>query len=130
MTFEQFRANAARRIFELQQMEPWRRELEDAQQMVQLLRIEAGTTGRIDGVPGIVPLVRACPKCGVILHFAGGCKYMICPISVCKYYFCFVCLREKSQHSKGEWDFIASCTAAEIQTSIPSLTHRVPCRAN
>eukprot|EP00667_Euglena_gracilis_P012437 EG_transcript_12770 len=67
-----------------------------------------------------VPLTRACPKCGLVMHFDVECKYVICPHSACKHRFCFRCLREHFEHSEEELSGTIPCTVAPIQTSLSS----------
>ena len=61
--------------------------------------------------------LRACPKCGIVIEHAGGCKKMTC--ETCKTKFCFVCLRMMSQGSWPCGSFDTKCAAAPVQTSIP-----------
>jgi len=45
------------------------------------------TIGDIHGCPSI----RACPKCGLLINHAGGCRHMTC--TSCGAEFCFICLK-------------------------------------
>ena len=66
-----------------------------------------------------VPIMRACPKCGMGIIHAGGSKHMVC--RVCKTEFCFVCLSVKVRGSWpttcGTWQ--TKCPVAPRQNKLP-----------
>eukprot|EP00667_Euglena_gracilis_P009265 EG_transcript_9408 len=117
--FVEFQENVERRLRDLAAMGEQEREDQEVQRLLTLL--QETKLGPIEGVQGDVPLTRACPRCGLVIEYVADCKHVPCP--TCKHRYCFVCLRDPSQHSKAEWDAIAECSVAPIQTSIPSLAH-------
>ena len=64
------------------------------------------------------PMIRGCPKCGMLIEHMEACKHMDCPS--CKHSFCFVCLMGKK--SDGTWEcgsYQRICNLAPRQPVLP-----------
>jgi len=71
------------------------------------------TIGSVDGCP----IIRACPRCGTLIHHEEGCNHMTCK---CGCEFCFFCLKRKK--CLRRWECTAwsvSCPVVARQTSLP-----------
>ena len=65
------------------------------------------------------PMIRGCPKCGMLIEHKEACKHMNCPS--CRHSFCFVCLKGKKSDGKT-WECGAAfviCTLASRQSELP-----------
>jgi len=83
----------------------------------QINTLQQCDTKKIGNVPGC-PIIRACPRCGTLIHHYDGCKHMTCKMCSCD--FCFVCLKQKGL---GNWEctpYDSSCPIAARQTTLPS----------
>lgn len=56
------------------------------------------------------PEFRACPKCHSLMMHTGGCKYVTCTQSQCKFTYCFICLRYKHECKKDSGYFSLECS--------------------
>eukprot|EP00667_Euglena_gracilis_P008085 EG_transcript_8179 len=115
LSFWEFADNVRLRLAELQQKGEQGRQLDELSRRLRML--EHSQLGKVEGVSVEVPLTRGCPRCFVIIEYDGNCQWMDCP--ECSYNFCWVCLRSKSHHSDAQFDGVAVCTVADIQSQIP-----------
>lgn len=81
-------------------------------------------TIKVEFIDAVIFKLRACPKCGMLIEFKGGCKQMQC--EVCKVEFCFVCLKTKSHGSWPCGSFNNKCGVAPVQTSIQGVDEVAP----
>jgi len=79
-------------------------------------------TKKIGDVPGC-PIIRACPRCGTLIHHKEGCKHMTCK---CGCDFCFVCLKEKKSPNWECTPYDSTCPIAPRQTVIPGSEATIP----
>lgn len=63
------------------------------------------------------PIIRACPRCGTLIHHKDGCKHMTCKCG-CK--FCFVCLKKKENIIWECEPYDNNCPTAPRQSALPS----------
>eukprot|EP00440_Ansanella_granifera_P069818 gb/GFBE01075746.1/.p1 GENE.gb/GFBE01075746.1/~~gb/GFBE01075746.1/.p1 ORF type:complete len:403 (+),score=38.21 gb/GFBE01075746.1/:1-1209(+) len=81
---------------------------------LQILRDSALVRGCLPNV--LVPKTRACPHCGSLNEYMGGCKHMVCK---CGTHYCQLCIRAHAEHSEEEWNIAFPCPVAPIQTTVP-----------
>jgi len=85
----------------------------EKEQLETLANCETKKIGNVAGCP----IIRACPRCGSLIHHDGGCKHMECK---CGCNFCFVCLKKKKLLRRWECTpFDTSCPIAPRQTALP-----------
>ena len=86
----------------------------EEEQLTTLRNCDTKTIGQVAGCP----IIRACPRCGILLHHETRCKHMTCK---CGCNFCFVCLKKKKRYRNWECTpFDPSCRITARQTSLPT----------
>jgi len=85
----------------------------EEEQLRALANCGTKTIGSVHGCP----VIRACPRCGTLIHHEDGCKHMSCR---CGCDFCFVCLKRKKRFYYWKCSaYGTSCPIAARQTALP-----------